>query len=505
MDGWHIRLCESPISTDAVHRPMDFRCNARYPFLRESSQFAKENNASLDELLTSMTFSAARSRGRRRVDEALKDREVSAPPIMNEYDALIEILSYPYARMVVSQINDRMLTKRYALGEAVRMNKLLANEYEDTVAAVSEQLGVGTSVDADGLMRIGFPDYLRLAGRLKGSEWKLINSDIDHGIVTLQKEKFNRLLQNALQDKIESELPLLTPDEYRRYLQKDVDEVKAALAEIKSQSRLRKEDLRTDCLPPCINHILDMSRKGLNLSHAARFSLVTFLNALGFTYQDIVKVFSESPDFDESKSEYQVKHILGEINGNDGYSVPDCKTMRSNSICTDMDELCDMDTMTNPLKYYRKKIERAIPMTRDNFKRNCLPPCIASIMDKCDNGTEIASYQVTTMVAFLTLTGFGPEEISGILGKSIGPEKAKERVADLLLALQPITWSSCPGCDNLKSGRHCVDPDKLCGQGWVKSPLSYYRSKFLQNLTEQERAAAGLPKRRMQDGDGKQE
>ena len=290
--------------------------------------------------------------------QALEKSEVSYVELMTDYDRLIEVMSYPYARMIVSQIGDRFLTKRYALSEAVRMNNLLNKEDRETVLMVSDELGVTSTVDRDGTIHMKFPDYLKYASRLNSVDWKLINSDIHHGVVYLPQEKFSRLMQNALQDKIESELPLMTPDEFKSYLTGDVTAVTMALADTKMKlSPTNGEGMKTEFLPPCLVHILEMSRNGLNLPHSARFAVVTFLKALGMGYDDIIKVFAESPDFDESKSEYQIKHIMGELTGGEGYSPPECKTMKTNGLCYNPDRLCEQEWMNHPLSYYRVKMK----------------------------------------------------------------------------------------------------------------------------------------------------
>ena len=335
---------------------MDTKRAARYPFLRESAEFAEKNSADLEMLLTSESYAPARDRGKERVLQALDRSEVSSVELMNDYDRLIEVMSYPYARMLVSQVGDRFLTKRYALSEAVRMNGLLNKEDRETVLMVSDELGVSSTADRDGTIHMKFPDYLRLASRLNSVDWKLINSDIHHGIVYLQQDKFSRRMQNALQDKIESELPLMTPEQFKKYMEGDLTAIKMALADTKIRmSPTNGEGMKTDYLPPCLVHILEMSRNGLNLPHSARFAVVTFLKALGLGYDDIIKVFAESPDFDESKSEYQIKHIMGELSGGEGYSPPECKTMKTNGLCYNPDTLCEQEWMNHPLKYYRTK------------------------------------------------------------------------------------------------------------------------------------------------------
>lgn len=338
---------------------MDSERIAKFPFLSESRQFVEDSGADISDLVSSPSYEPARTRGLKRVMDAIEDAEVSYVPMVraSDYDRLMEVLSYPYAKMIVALVDDRFLTKRYALAEAVRMNSLLAGEDRRTVINVSEQLGVLAVADADGIIRMKFTDYLRLADRLKAVEWKLINSDIHRGMVDLPQDRYSRLIQNAIQDKIESEFPMSVPEEMRPYLKRDVTKVSLALAETKARlSPTGGEGVRNEYLPPCILHIMDLSRRGVNLPHSARFALVTFLYALGLGYDDIIKVFAESPDFDEDMSGYQIRHIIGEGRGRDAYTPPTCATMKSEGLCCgEADRLCQQEWVKHPLSYYRAK------------------------------------------------------------------------------------------------------------------------------------------------------
>ena len=152
----------------------------------------------------------------------------------------------------------------------------------------------------------------------------------------------------------------MTPEEYRRYLRGSVDKVSMALEEAKARySPTGGEGMKNEFLPPCLVHILDMSRRGMNLPHSARFALVTFLHALGLDYDGIIRVFSESPDFNEEIAGYQIKHITGELSGTEGYSPPECKTMKTNGLCHNPDTLCQQEWMNHPLSYYRVKMRDA--------------------------------------------------------------------------------------------------------------------------------------------------
>jgi len=78
--------------------------------------------------------------------------------------------------------------------------------------------------------------------------------------------------------------------------------------------------------------LLAMAQGGENVPHQGRFALTTFLHTLGMSADDIMKVFSVSPDFDPRKSRYQVEHITGVISGTE-YTPPECRTMKTYGIC----------------------------------------------------------------------------------------------------------------------------------------------------------------------------
>jgi len=334
---------------------MDSLQVSRYPFLSGAAEFAEKNSADIESLVTSPSYENARKRGIDRVLSAISQHKVSDVSLLQEYDRLMEVLSYPYARMIVSCIDDRFLTKRYALAEASRMNDLLKAD-RDSIVNIASELNVDSSIDPDGKISMHFSDYLRFSHVMKAVEWKLINTDLRNGFVHLDPEKFERLLQNALQERIESELPLDVPSEFRKAMKGHVDHVIILLEETKTRlSPTGGEGMNPEYLPPCIKAILASAQNGVNLPHSARFALVSFLNALGLTYEQIIGLFSQSPDFDESKSSYQIKHITGEGRGGEGYTPPECSTMKTNGICFEPDNLCNSEKMNHPLSYYRIK------------------------------------------------------------------------------------------------------------------------------------------------------
>ena len=335
---------------------MDGRTAARFPFLRSASEYV--GDVDLYEVLTEDRYAKVRERGLDRVLGAIKDHKISDVPLiampgMDNDPVTVEILSYPYARIIVSCVDDRLLTKRYALAEAERMNELLGVE-KSAIPLVCEELEVKGRQAEKGYRWMHFADFLRYSYVMRAVEWKLINMDIKAGYVHLPEDKFTRLLQNAYRLRIESELPMNIPKDIREAVKDAVGLTRMQLDEMKVRmSPTGGQAVRNEHLPPCIQTIISMAASGQNLSHSARFTLVSYLHALGMDYSQVVGVFAESPDFDESISEYQIKHIMGELNGSEGYTPPTCEKMKTYGICFSPDNLCEK--INHPLNYYRIK------------------------------------------------------------------------------------------------------------------------------------------------------
>jgi DNA primase large subunit len=329
---------------------------AKYPFLHDTKQFIKENGPSVDELLHALPFERARLISIERLDNAFKNRDVGERSLASESDCIMEILSYPLARMVAVCIGDSYFKKRYALGEAYHMYKHLLNESTSFLLTVAKELDVTVEYNAEiNTIKIFFKDYLRNAPT-RYKEWKMVNRGINNGLLTISHKDLARLLLESLRERINKEL-------LSRDCEQNVsDAFSIDIQRFQTMLAMQKKKIEAapvgkvsiEKLPPCMNDILSAIQSGENVPHMGRFALVAFLCSLKLDTNQILKLFSTAPDYQEDKTKYQVEHITGSSSSTE-YKCPGCEKMRTYGICPvdKMDEICKK--VRHPLSYYSAK------------------------------------------------------------------------------------------------------------------------------------------------------
>lgn len=325
---------------------------AYYPFISEASIHVENLGISLDSLLNSRAFRTARVRGIERVKEALEG-EIKKSHLFGEAQALSELLSYPFARMLVACVNDPLFTRRYSLAEAKAAYNILKNENPTFLLEFGEDFRISVEFK-DTYFIMHFTDYIHFSNSLKDPAWKLTNRNFRAGKVSITKEEFARLLEEAIRERIEHFLPIPEiPEEVSNFCAPYV-------AEIKDQFEIQKKKfwatdfgiVEPEFFPPCIFHAIANVKSGVNLAHSMRFAMTSFLLSVGMSVDEILNLFNISPDFGTEKTLYQIEHISGSTGIK--YKPPACDTMRTYGNCIGKDRLCKK--IKHPLSYYEKRI-----------------------------------------------------------------------------------------------------------------------------------------------------
>jgi DNA primase large subunit len=329
---------------------------AKYPFLKETKLFIKEKGPSVNELLEDILFERARSLGIERLENALKKGNIGESSAVTETDCLMEILSYPLARMITVCVGDTYLKRRYALAEAYHTYRNLLDESVTFLLEVAKELHINAEFNENtNQIKIFFKDYLHNAPT-RYKEWKMVNRDLDQGYVTITKKDLSRLVLETLRRRINEELDSRQCNQtIQKSFSSDIRRFQMLLASKKRKMEVTPVGkVSINKLPPCLKDILTAIQAGENVPHMGRFALVAFLSSLKLSTHDILKIFSSAPDYEQDKTRYQVEHITG-ASSSTSYKSPGCDKMRTYGLCPSekMDDICRR--INHPLSYYRAR------------------------------------------------------------------------------------------------------------------------------------------------------
>jgi len=335
--------------------------HARYPFLQSAREAVEAADVDLAAVIAEEPTVVERAT--ERVERALTAGDVGDPHRRTR----VELLSYPVARVLVSLVDEHVLTRKYARAEAATAHDRFRAELSTTTEL--------KSVDSDGLAladllaefdlaatvretdegySVGVGAYLRHAADQWGDEWRLVNRELTDGEVPLTEDELLSLLRGAVRSRVESGLPLRVPDGVADLLDDEVAAIRERLADLELTRDI--DTVVPERFPPCMKHLLDQVQKGKHLEHHSRFAIASFLTSIGMTTDEIVDLFGVNPGFGEEMTRYQVDHIRGDTSPTE-YSPPSCATMQSYGDCVNMDDRCE--TISHPMAYYEDALDEA--------------------------------------------------------------------------------------------------------------------------------------------------
>ncbi len=323
---------------------------AKYPFLSEAGKYVKDLDIGIEDLGQD-DYASVVDRARQRVVEAIEHRRVSEEFSNPE----VELLSFPLAMAMVKSTGLEHLASRYALSEALRVERLLENEKSGIVAYVFRNaLNVELSEVSTGIQgrafSIPFTAFLGRSTAFHEPEWSLVNRRLQGGRVYLNTRDLVRLIREEIRGLVHERIRSLAVPKLPDRIQQVVQEV-ASLTPLPR----RIEDITPtspDKYPPCVRHCLDMLKKGENLPHFARFLMTTYLLNIGKTVDDVIALYPRVPDFNERITRYQVEHLAGLRGGRVKYRVPSCKNAVLHSFCFKDSVYCPF--IRNPIQYGRR-------------------------------------------------------------------------------------------------------------------------------------------------------
>lgn len=334
---------------------------AKYPFLKETADHMKLLDLKIEDL-TNPELARILKRAQERLQKSVL---FISPGDRSEND--IEIPSFPVALMLAIATKNVFIKKRYALAEAKQAFSHLRVEPNYRLVTIAQNFNwnitLNKNVEIPFEFSISFTDYLRNVAHLRDGKWKLINRLLVDGKVYLNQHDVARLLEEEIQRRIEERLDAVEVPTFPAEIEAIAEHITLIAKEKIGESEMDgfPKAVSQSAFPPCIEAMYDAASKGKHMSHIARFTLTSFLVAVGMPPNKVAEAFKTSSDYNARLTRYQVEHIAGSKGSGTRYTPPSCSTLQTHGVCVNSDELCR--SIRHPLKYYLKK-QKYVPTTK---------------------------------------------------------------------------------------------------------------------------------------------
>ena len=312
---------------------------AKYPFLADAGQYLKEGGFTLEQLGGDPDLQAVREKAFRRIQMAAEEGKVYRSDISGRQDAdyalPLEVFSFLLAIILLKLSRAHQLIKKFALQEARGAESFLERDLGRAVTETQISLAAKIIWDLAGVQVskrddhfvITVADYLRRAVLFHAREWKLINRRVESGMVYLTPHETVRLIRQELVNYIDGKIRAAATPAMVPGLQEFVDRL------VVMNDRFQPRAAVSGEFPPCIKHAVKTLKDGENLSHSGRFMLATYLLARGYAIEEIVPYFQNAPDYNESITLYQLKHLSGKSGSGTKYQCQSCEKLRTLDLC----------------------------------------------------------------------------------------------------------------------------------------------------------------------------
>lgn len=320
----------------------------RFPFSSKALKIVKESNFSLEEV-----SEQAINRARIMLLNASKGKNYFLPKITTDLMEN-EVYAFPIAKIFLSLLNREELNRRFSkMLSNSSFTYLESEKNNDSLLELLREFNIDYSLSERKpfLLEVNLLDYLSM--HFFEDYMKLVNQKIEKGKIFLNRNDSIRFTSSLVYNKILSSLPLKTEG-----IPKKFKETAKELANELSYSR-RRTDFRVvgrvnpSAFPPCLSDLYSAALDGRKLSHDQRFYLATFLLATGMSSEEVISIYSKTPNFKEKLTRYHIQRIKGR-DIKQKYAPASCSKMKQHKLCR-KDVSCE--GISHPVSYYIRKIK----------------------------------------------------------------------------------------------------------------------------------------------------
>ena len=300
----------------------------RFPFSELAKKIVKENDFSLEELPQEVI-----DRAKVLVQQSFRKEESLTPTISSSNVLLNEISAFPVAKILVSLINKPYATERFSSFIADAAFRHLEREKDELLVELASDLGIKFSLSErkDFFAEIKLMDFLQID--FLHDFMKLVNQKLEKGTVYLSRNDFGRFLRETIYKRLHESLPVPT--------QSVPLQLKNAAKDLEKQLIIASGTFSFTAfagkfseksLPPCMEEIYNDLLLGKNVSHIARYNIAVFMAAAGMKKEEIIQLYSKTPNWNEKVSFYQVNRLFDK-SGSPRLTPASCIKMKEYGFC----------------------------------------------------------------------------------------------------------------------------------------------------------------------------
>ncbi len=330
----------------------------KFPFSSAAKSIVRSSGLALDALPEEVLHRAALL-----VSSAWKRKPYRVGEIRSREFLEFEIMAFPVAKIILSHIRDPVLNERFA--QAIADNAFFYLEKEKRKGAIALELASDFGLHFSLAEKQGFFVSMGLTDFLKAKfslpQLKLVNQPVEKGKIFLTENDFCRFVAQYAFSKILETLPVDLrgiPDFYRSIAQQIKSQLKSR--ELKAFEVKIGGKISIENFAPCMKDLYLQLLNGTNLPHMARFDLATFLVAVGMPEEQIDKLFSHAPNYNQKTTLYHVKRIARLK-----LSPPACKKVREHGYCP-----LQNCTEIHPLIFFERKAREAAKVQMEENLNN---------------------------------------------------------------------------------------------------------------------------------------
>jgi DNA primase large subunit len=307
---------------------MSFNYIIKYPFSNKAKEYLETKNIDLfsvnEETIKKATMFLLKTISQKTQENEKQWREYLR--IDDERIARVFASLYPISRLLLNVVDYNPLYQKFGEYYQKQLSYYLkfTKDNDEFIALqkdICPELKYNEKTERYYLSLI---EYLSLN---LSDNFKLQYANLEEGNIYFSKIEVIELLSVILKKRIlknidleKKEMPKLFLD-YGEYIKKKV--ISENIFDIKV---INKPAI--DTFPPCFLKMYNKLIGGEKLTHIENFNIAVFLFNIGYTFEELLHAFKNSPNYDEKIASYQIKKVFEKK-----YSVPNCDTLKSNGLC----------------------------------------------------------------------------------------------------------------------------------------------------------------------------